>query len=104
MVSDKIWFLIRYGQSEQNIFIQTPCKNVFPRDIERTVGARTKCFIEQNKTIHGKTGQCSKCGDTGRDIGHVCDMAFSPDGVIWVLANFSLIQTMHSAIVIQLFG
>ena len=35
------WFLIRYSQSEQNIFsfkIKRQAKNVFPRDVERTVG------------------------------------------------------------------
>ena len=36
------WFQIRYGQAEQNVFIQdkTPCKNVFPSDVERTVGVQ----------------------------------------------------------------
>ena len=33
-------------------------------------------------------------------MGHVCDMFFSPQGVIWVWANFSLIRLMRSAIVI----
>ena len=38
-MNDK-WFLTRYGQPEQNIYlfkIKRQAKNVFPRDAERTV-------------------------------------------------------------------
>ena len=37
-------FLIRYGQSEHNVFIKikTPSKNVFPSDVERTVSIPTE--------------------------------------------------------------
>ena len=43
------WCLKRYGQSDQNLFIynntpsqKKPPKNVFPSDIEWTVGAKSK--------------------------------------------------------------
>ena len=42
--SQKVWFLIRYGQSKQIFLFKIKCqaKTIFPSDVKRTVSNVTK--------------------------------------------------------------